>query len=152
MAEGGELIQAIPGMPADAVAAVARLEAEILKLPQVEIETHHAFHGGMYARTIMIPAGVVLTGALIKIPTILVISGEALVHTSTGPLEVRGYHVLLGGAGRKQAFVAKTDTYLTMVFPCSATTVEEAEAEFTDEADRLFSRRSDAVNTVTREE
>lgn len=144
-----DVVCQIKPMTPAAVQAVARLEEEILKHPQTEIETHHAFHAGMYARTIMIPAGVVLTGALIKIPTILIISGDVVVYTDDGPIQITGYHVMLGPAGRKQAFVATADTFLTMVFPTSATTAEEVEAEFTDDYNRLMSRHGDAVNTFT---
>jgi len=143
------LVRHIRAMSPEAVATVAIFEEEALRLPQVPIETHHAFHAGMYARTIMIPAGVVLTGALIKIATILVITGDVVVYTGTGPVRISGHNVMLGNAGRKQAFVAETDTYLTMVFPTTATTVEDAESEFTDEASRLSSRRDGAVNVTT---
>lgn len=132
-----------PPMPPSVVAAVYRLEEEAMKMPQVEIHTEHAFHAGMYARTIKIPAGVALTGALIKIPTILIVAGDVLVYTAEGTVRWTGYHVMLGPEGRKQAFVAIQDTFLTMLFPTEATTVEEAEAAFTDEADRLLSRRSE---------
>ena len=55
---------------------------------------------------------------------------------------------MLGAAGRKQAFLAITDTALTTTFPTAAVTVEEAEAEFTDETDLLASRGDDAVNCI----
>ena len=133
---------AISAMSPRAIDNVRRLEEMALTCPQVLIETDHTFHAGMYARTIIIPAGVVLTGALIKIATLLIVSGDALVYVEDGPpLELRGYNVLPAAAGRKQAFVAQTDVSLTMIFPTQAKTVEEAEEEFTDEADRLFSRK-----------
>ena len=43
----------------------------MLECPQVAIQTTHHFHAGLYSRTIRIPAGVMITGALIKIPTLL---------------------------------------------------------------------------------
>lgn len=141
----------LDAMSPTAVDAVARFEAEVLKQPQVAIETRHAFHAGMYARTILIPAGVVLTGALIKIATLLIVSGDAVIYTDDGPRRVTGYRVLLGAAGRKQAFVAIADTHLTMIFPTTATTPAQAEAEFTDEADRLLSRRDQAANIIDSE-
>jgi hypothetical protein len=144
----GELVHQLAGMSPAAVQVVGRLEEEALKLPQVSIETEHVFHAGMYARTIRIPAGVVLTGALIKIPTLLIVSGDALVYTAEGPRRFTGYNVMLGGAGRKQAFVAVTETWLTMVFPTGVGTVAEAEAEFTDEGDKLVSRREGAANHI----
>jgi hypothetical protein len=131
----------LPFMSQKAVEDVRRFENASLALPQVEIPTDHVFHAGMYARTIMIPAGVVLTGAQIKIPTILIISGSVLIYGENGAESCTGYHVALGGTGRKQTFLALQDTYLTMLFPTDATTVDEAERQFTDEYKKLFARK-----------
>lgn len=131
----------LPPMSTQAVADVRTFEAAALQLPQVDITTEHAFHAGMYARTIMIPAGVVLTGAEITIPTILIISGDVLVYGDDGPARLSGYHVTLGQAGRKQVFMAVSDTWLTMLFPTTASTVDAAEREFTDEYEKLVTRR-----------
>lgn len=139
-----QVLPAMPGLPAmtDAdVGKVAQLESFMRGLDQVAIATRHHFHAGLYARTIRIPAGVVITGALIRIPTLLILSGHATVFIGGDSVELAGYHVLPGQAGRKQVFAAHADTDLTMLFATTATTVEQAEAEFTDEADSLASRR-----------
>ena len=136
-----EMVVRLASMPPSAIDVVRRLEDEAKKLPQVEVETEHAFHAGMYARTIMIPAGITLTGALIQIPTILIFSGDALVYTAAGSERMTGYRVILAPMNRKQAFYAVSDTFLTMIFPTSATTVEDAESEFTTEAEQLLSRK-----------
>jgi hypothetical protein len=151
---GAGLALASPRIPATSPAALAEvreLEANLLALPQVAIETRHVLHGGMYARTIIIPANVVLTGALIRIATLLVIDGDVLVHTDGEPMRITGRHVLPASAGRKQAFVILAETHLTMLFPTRATTVEEAEDEFTDEAGTLFSRAGANHITITGE-
>lgn len=96
----------------------------------------------MYARTIRIPAGVVLTGALVKIPTLLVVHGEADVLTGDGWASISGFGVLAGAALRKQIFVTRSAVEMTMVFPTQAATVDEAEREFTDEWESLMSRKS----------
>jgi hypothetical protein len=128
-------------MDVAAVDNVRRLEAASMQQPQVHIPTQHTLHAGLYARTVLVKAGVLITGALIKIPTVLIVSGRAIMYGRDGGVEVSGYAVFSAEAGRKQAFLAVDDTYLTMVFPTSATTVEDAEAEFTDEVDMLASRR-----------
>jgi hypothetical protein len=122
---------------------VRKLEGELSKLPQADIETLHLLHAGMYQRTIKIPAGVTLTGALIKRSTSLVVSGHCLVYIGEECLSLHGYHIVPASAGRKQAFVAVSDTYMTMSFATQAKTVEQAEEEFTDEAHLLMSRSSD---------
>lgn len=140
--------KAIPAMTEEAIDKVRDLEATCLTLPQEKIVTHHVLHGGMYSRTITIPAGILLTGALIKIPTMLIVEGDAVVYLGDNSVELTGYNVLPASANRKQAFAAKTDTNLTMIFPTNAKTVEDAEAEFTDQADMLFSRLSAETNKI----
>lgn len=132
----------IAPMSAAAIDQAARLEeASLAHMPQVQIPVDHCLHAGLYQRTVKVPAGIVITGALIRIATLLIVSGDCIVHVEGGPIELHGHHVLRAEAGRKQVFVALTDTYLTMVFPTSAATVEEAEREFTEEADKLQSRQ-----------
>lgn len=139
---------AIAPMTPEAIDKVRQLEARTAELEQVEIPTDHVLHGGMYARTIKIPAGVLLTGALIKRATTLVISGNVTVFIGAGTIEIAGYQVLPASAGRKQAFLAHADTFVTMLFPSEAASIEAAENEFTDEADRLLSRRQ-ACESIT---
>lgn len=137
----------LPAMNNDEVAKVRALESQLAQMPQVPIATQHHFHAGVYARTIRIPAGVMLTGALIRIPTLLILSGHATVFIGGEAYELAGYHVLPGQAGRKQAFLAHTDTDLTMTFATQAKTVEQAEEEFTAETNLLLSRRQ-ATNSI----
>lgn len=140
---------AIPAMSIEAVDKVRHLEAKVLAMPQVAIFTDHVLHAGLYSRTIMIPAGTILVGALIKIPTLLIVQGEAVIEIGDECIGLQGYAVLPASAGRKQVFVARTDTYLTMVFVCSATDVGEAEKQFTDEFEILGSHRDPDLNRTT---
>lgn len=138
----------IPAMAPAAINKVRQLEAITRELPQVDIATDHVLHGGMYARTICIPAGVVLTGVFIRVPTLLVFNGNATVNAGDEPVTLAGYHVMAASAHRRQAFLAHQDTQLTMVFATQAKSIEEAEDEFTDEAHLLFSRNPDAINRI----
>jgi hypothetical protein len=88
-----------------------------------------------------------VTGVLITIPTVLIVSGHATLFIGGEDVELKGYAVIPASAGRKQAVYAHADTLFTMLFPTAARTVEEAEREFTDEPERLASRR--APNHVT---
>lgn len=128
-------------MQEEAVACVKQLEEASLLLPQVEIATEHIFHAGMYARTIMVPAGVSVTGAQIQIPTLVIINGDVLIYGEDGANRHTGYYIALGQEGRKQAFYALEDTYITMIFPTTTTTVAEAEKEFTHEYEKLLSNK-----------
>lgn len=135
--------QILPPPTSDEVEFARRVEADAMLLPQVDIKTIHTLHAGLYVRTVLIPKGVLITGTQIKIPTVLILSGDCLVYGGPlGAMRFTGYHVLEGQAGRKQVFHAIEDTWLSMQFATSATTVEQAEEEFTDETDKLLSRRA----------
>ena len=141
----------LPANTPQSLARIRTLEAELLKMPQSQYETQHVLHGGMYARTIMVPAGDIMTGALIKIATVLIVSGDCLVTTGDTTVPMLGYNVLTGSAGRKQAFLAITDVYMTMLFPTSAKTVAECEEQFTDEYATLMSRHCENDVRITGE-
>ena len=138
----------LPAMSESAVAAVRAFDQELKQREQVPISTHHQIHGGIYTRTLCLPKGAALTGVLIKIPTTLVLCGDVTIFTGTDEVRVCGYAVLPGSAGRKQAFIANADTWMSMSFPTQATSVEEAENQFTDEPDLLFSRKSTSDQTI----
>lgn len=136
----------LPAIADATLAAMRQFEQQVAQCEQAPITTYHLIHAGMYARTITIPAGVVLTGALIKRATILIVNGDVSVN---GGMRLTGYNVLPASAHRKQAFLAHSDTQLTMLFPTDAKDISAAEEEFTDEADRLFSRQGENVVSVT---
>lgn len=123
----------------ETLAAVRMLEAIVGSAEQIEVTTEHLLHGGMYSRTIRIPADSVITGAYIKVPTVLVVHGDADVLTGDRWVSLSGYSVLAGRALRKQVFVTRSAVEMTMVFATQARTVEEAERELTDEYDKLMS-------------
>lgn len=138
----------VPAMTTVAIAKVQELQDELLKHDQVVLDTDHVLHGGMYARTITMPKGTILAGALIKVPTTLIIDGHCRVFLGNESIDLHGHNVLAGSANRKQAFIAYEETHITMIFATDATTVEEAEDQFTNDSELLMSRRDDAVNTV----
>jgi hypothetical protein len=138
----------IPAMSVASVAKVRRLTDLTLRhLPQVPFVTKHRLHAGQYFRTVTIPApppggkGTVCTGVLVKIPTVLTIIGYVTVYMGEGeePKRVRGWEQLLGSAGRKQAFLSQGEFTMMMSFATDAETIEEAQAQFTDEVDLLCS-------------
>lgn len=135
-------------MSAGQIANVAAFEQQVLACPQVAIHTHHVLHAGMYARTILLPPDVYLTGALVKVPTLLLVSGDCLVWRGADTMHITGSVVLPASADRKQAFRTYQETTVTMVFPTNATTVEQAEEAFTDDTDMLASRRDPELNTI----
>lgn len=129
------------------LATVREMESKMLAIDQTQLPVHHTLHGGVYTRSMRLPAGVMICGALIKVPTTLIVNGSVTVWANGGSIDVNGYQVLVGAAGRKQLFYANEDTDMTMVCASTATTVDEAERSFTDEWEMLASRAHPDINT-----
>jgi hypothetical protein len=128
---------------------LAAVQEAMLTVEQVPIATEHILHGGMYARTIRLQAGIVMMGALIKRATVLIVTGSVALLVGDERTEVEGYNVFAGSAGRKQLFVTRGAVVMTMIYPTQAKTVEEAENEIFADADLLMSRKDGSRDTVT---
>lgn len=136
------VLQVLPPTP-PAIAEKIR-EAAARMLPRessFRAKMEHLLFAGMYARTCRVPAGMAFTSVPIKIPTVLIVQGECFVFAGEKWRALQGYNVMGASAGRVQAYFTASDTEITMLFPTDAETVEQAEAEFTDEAAALLSRR-----------
>jgi hypothetical protein len=104
----------------------------------------------MYARTIRRGPGVVAVGSVILRATILIISGDCSLLDGDGwTRRLTGYNVLPGMAGRKSLSLTHSEVEMTMIFPTSAITIEEAENEIFGEADKLASRKDGSNDQVT---
>lgn len=125
------------------IAEVAAVEARLrASNHQIGLKTQHFFHGGIYRRVVLLPAHTEMVGVLIKIPTTVIVIGDAFVWTGATWHHVAN-EVLSANGQRKQHFFANQDTHIHMLFPSKALTVDEAEREFTDEFQNLLSRRID---------
>jgi hypothetical protein len=124
--------------------SVAELESLLLTVPQVDLSTSNLIHAGMCSRTIFIPAGVMLTGALTNIDNICITSGDITVTIDEGTVRFTGYHVLPATKGNKRAGIAHADTYWTTVWKTDLTDITEIEEEMTCESDMLQSRKSNS--------
>jgi hypothetical protein len=120
---------------------IEQLEDAILKAPQVDLQTKQALSGKVYARTILIPAGTVLTGATHKKDHINIVCGDITVTTDEGPKRIIGYHVIETKAGSKRAGVAHADTMWTTVCHTELTDSEAIEDELVEESSRLQTRQ-----------
>lgn len=138
----------LPPAPPEVIARIREIEAKVREREDIHPQMEHVLHAGMYARTCRLDAGVVIVSVLIKIPTMLIMHGGAYVFAGERWYRLEGYQAMPASAGRKQIYVTFRPTEITMVFPSKARTVEEAEAEFTDEADALLSRRQNGNDVV----
>lgn len=145
----GTVLAFPPTLP-EAADKVRQLETEIRKSPQIQFRTEHTLHGGMYSRTVRIPANVMFTSVLVKCPTMLILNGICDVLVGDVGVRLEGYNVIACEAGRKQVYLTRSLVEMTMIFPSDAMTVEQAEDQFTDEAQNLMSRtQENDILTVT---
>lgn len=134
-------VKPMGGITPEVNAWFEKLGGELEKLPPVKIRTEHHLHAGVYSRTIYVPAGCMVVGLKIKLDTQLIGAGHFQLTDGTTTREFKGFHVLDGYAGRRAAAYAITNSAFTMLFASKAKTVEEAENEFTDEPERLLTRK-----------
>lgn len=102
-----------PGVPAEHL-SIYRLEAEIRKLPPVDCPIEEDWCDGLYARTMHIPAGTVVSGAVHAKECFLVVrSGELLLTTDEGAKRLQAGDTVKSRAGTKRAAAAITDCSVT---------------------------------------
>lgn len=112
---------------------------------EVDIPIEQFIYEGVYYRTCKVPKGVAIIGAFIKIPTTVIVSGDCYVTLGNTVGRLEGYNVIKAEAGRRQAFRAVEDTYITMCFKTDAKDVKDAEKEFTDEWMLLTTNREELL-------
>jgi hypothetical protein len=97
--------------PQELRARMFEFEAHQKQKPQVEIRLDHVFFPGGYARTMYVPAGTDITGAIHKYPNFnILVSGEVLVVTESGPQHLKAPFSAMAPPGTKRA--GQTLTYV----------------------------------------
>lgn len=101
---------------------VNRLEDALRSVPQVDCPIRHHFAPGIYAREITIPKGTVLTGAIHKQESLVVLSaGRLRLVTDDGTVEISAPYTLTCKAGAKNAALALEDSVWTNFFATEET-------------------------------
>jgi quercetin dioxygenase-like cupin family protein len=125
---------------------VWRLQREMSKLPQVELETNHYFADGMYAREVIRPEGCLIVGKVHKKEHFYIVTkGRIRVTTDDGIKEISAPAVLVSKPGTKRAVLALEDSVCMTVHRTDLKDLDEIEAELVEpDASSLF----DASNKV----
>lgn len=107
------------------------LEAEMKKLPQIDIPVKHYFSPGLYAREITVPETAIITGVIHKYPQINILSkGTMLVTIGEEVRQVTASHTVVSPPGVKRAAVALTECVWTTIVHTFLTDVDEIEKKF----------------------
>jgi len=121
-------------------AGVERLQAALGALPQVDVQTSHVLAGGIYARSITVPAGASLVGATHKRDHITVMQGDITVWNEGVAQRYTGSHTFPTKAGAKRAVYAHADTVWTTLCRTDETELEAIEADLVEDAEHLQTR------------
>lgn len=109
------------------------LETELLKLDQVEIPTDHQFMGGIYLRSISVPAGTLIIGKRHRYETCnMLLSGTMSVYIGEDqPTKMLiGPCIFRSDPGSKKMGYAHTDCVFMNLHPTDETDLEKIEARF----------------------
>jgi len=95
---------------------ILRIEQELLKLPQTECPVTHYRIDGVYARSMFIPAGTVLTGKIHNFENIAILAGGTLrITNGVDSYIISAPHVIVDAPGIKRLGYAETDvTFITV--------------------------------------
>ena len=111
-------------------------QAELKKLPQVEMEIKNSFAPGVYARTIIMPAGTILIGKTHKTDHF------NIAHTGKADVTIDGQTKLVCAGdmfrsepGSKKLFEVIEDMKFSTIHPTDKTDIDEIEKDtvYTDE-------------------
>jgi hypothetical protein len=112
------------------------LQREMLKLPQLELQTNHYFADGMYAREIFRPAGCLIVGKVHKKEHFYIVTkGRIAVTTDEGVREISAPAVIVSKPGTKRAVLAIEDSVCMTVHRTENTDIDVIEAELVEADD-----------------
>jgi len=114
------------------IAQIKELQAECLKLPQVELTPVHYFADGIYGRELTIPAGLVVVGKIHRHEHLInLLKGEATIYTDEGMVRIKAPHTWVSKPGTKRAlYTHKECSFMAYhLNPTNSRDVEELERD-----------------------
>jgi len=109
---------------------IEALQAEMVKMPQLEVETEHYFSGGMYCRKLIRPAGALIVGKVHKkAHFFLCAKGEIIAWSEKGMITLKAGDVIESQPGTKRVTYAVVDSIGITFHVTDKTDLDEIEAE-----------------------
>jgi quercetin dioxygenase-like cupin family protein len=114
--------------------AVVALQAEMSRLPQVELETEHHFADGMYARVVRRPKGTLIVGKVHKREHFYIVTkGSVRVSDGESWKDHQAGDVIVSKPGTKRAVYAHEDSICMTVHRTKKRDLEKIERELVHE-------------------
>jgi len=113
---------------------IEQLQTEMVKMPQVELQTEHYFsEAGMYCRKVFRPAGTLIVGKVHKHHHLFLCAmGEIIAWTENGMKRLQAGDVVESKPGTKRVTLAVTDAIGVTVHRTNKTDLDEIEAELVE--------------------
>jgi quercetin dioxygenase-like cupin family protein len=128
---------------------IERLQAEVAKMPQAELETEHYFHAGMYARKVYRPAGALIVGKVHKKDHFfLCAKGEIIAWTEGGMKHLYAGDIVQSKSGTKRVTLAVTDAIGITFHNSSETDLDKLEKELIEPDELALFDSSNKLKTL----
>ena len=112
---------------------IDRLQAEMVKMPQVELQTEHYFVPGMYCRRVFRPAGTLIVGKIHKKPHFfLCVKGEIIAWTENGMRKLQAGDIVECKPGTKRVTLATQDSIGVTIHKTEETDLDKIELELVE--------------------
>jgi len=112
---------------------INRLQAEMVKMPQIELPTEHYFAGGMYCRKVFRPAGTTIVGKVHKKAHLfLCAKGQILAWSETGMRTLNAGDVIESQPGTKRVTYAVEDSIGITFHVTDKTDLDDIESELVE--------------------
>jgi len=113
---------------------IDRLQAEMVKMPQADLQTEHYFsESGMYCRKVFRPAGTLIVGKVHKHHHLFLCAmGEIIAWTENGMKRLQAGDVVESKPGTKRVTLSVTDAIGVTVHRTDKTDLDEIEAELVE--------------------
>ncbi len=109
---------------------IVTIEKRLMELPEVPFEMKHSFHGGMYARTMYAPKGILMTSYIYRKDHHCIIStGQVSYRSEVLGGKINGPFMFTACAGSKRIVYTHTPMVWTTIIKTDATNVADAEAD-----------------------
>jgi len=128
------IVEFIPHVPSRD--QIDQLQAEMVKMPQLELQTEHFFVPGMYCRRVYRPAGTLIVGKVHKHPHFfLCAKSEIIAWTETGMRKLQAGDVVECQPGTKRVTLATQDSIGVTIHKTEKTDLDDIETELVEPDD-----------------
>jgi len=112
---------------------IEKLQAAMLAHQQVEIETHHQFSGGVYARSCVCVAGTLIVGKVHKHDHfVAILKGRVTIADENGSSDYAAPSIIACKAGTKRSLYFHEDAVFANFHRTDAVEIEAAEADLVE--------------------